>query len=34
MQDCYHERDSGIGDFEERDTGNNHFLRAENRDIR
>ena len=25
MQDCYHERDSGIGDFEERDSGNNHF---------
>ena len=25
MQDCYHERDSGISDFEERDSGNNHF---------
>ena len=25
MQDCYHERDSGIGDFEERDSGNNHL---------
>ena len=25
MWDCYHERDSGIGDFEERDSGNNHL---------
>ena len=22
MRDCYYERDTGIGDFEERDTGN------------
>ena len=25
MRDCYHERDSGIVDFEERDSGNNHL---------
>ena len=25
MRDCYHERDSVIGDFEERDSGNNHL---------
>ena len=25
MRDCYHERDLGIGDFEERDSGNNHL---------
>ena len=25
MRDCYHERDSGIGDFEERDSGNIHL---------
>ena len=23
--DCYYERDTGIGDFEERDSGNNHL---------
>ena len=22
--DCYHKRDTGIGDFEERDSGNSH----------
>ena len=25
MWDCYHERDTGIGDFEERDSGNNYL---------
>ena len=25
MRDCYHERDSGISDFEERDSGNNRL---------
>ena len=25
MWDCCHERDSGIGVFEERDSGNNHL---------
>ena len=25
MRDCYNERDSGIGDFEERDSGNIHL---------
>ena len=25
MWDCYHKRDTGIGDFEERDSGNNHL---------
>ena len=25
MRDCYYERDTGIGDFEERDSGNNHL---------
>ena len=25
MRDCYHERDTGIGDFEEQDSGNNHL---------
>ena len=25
MRDCYHERDSGIGDSEEWDSGNNHL---------
>ena len=25
MRDCFHERDLGIGDFEERDSGNNHL---------
>ena len=25
MRDCYHERDTGIGDFGERDSGNNHL---------
>ena len=25
MRDCYHERDWGIGHFEERDSGNNHL---------
>ena len=25
MRDCYHEWDLGIGDFEERDSGNNHL---------
>ena len=25
MRDCYYERDSGIGVFEERDSGNNHL---------
>ena len=25
MWDCYHKRDTGIGDFEERDLGNNHL---------
>ena len=24
MRDCYYIRDTGIGDFEERDSGNNH----------
>ena len=27
MRDCYYERDTGIGDFEERDSGNNHSNR-------
>ena len=34
MRDCYHERDTGICYFEERDSGNNHFKRTKNRDIR
>ena len=25
MRDCYHECDTRIGDFEERDSGNNHL---------
>ena len=25
MRDCYYERDTGIGDFEVRDSGNNHL---------
>ena len=25
MRDSYYERDTGIGDFEERDSGNNHL---------
>ena len=25
MRDCYYERDTGIGDFEERDSENNHL---------
>ena len=25
MRDCYHERDTSIGDFEVRDSGNNHL---------
>ena len=25
MRDCYYERDTGIGDFEERDSGHNHL---------
>ena len=33
MWDCYHERDSGIGDFEERDSGNT-LKQTENRDVR
>ena len=28
MRDCYYERDTGIGDFEERDSGNNHLSKA------
>ena len=28
MRDCYHERDSGIGDSEERDSGNNREPRT------
>ena len=32
MRDCYYERDTGIGDFEERDSGNNK--QTENRDVR
>ena len=24
MQDCYNKRDTGIGDFEEGDSGNSH----------
>ena len=34
MRDCCNERDAGIGDFEERDSRNNHFKRTENRDVR
>ena len=30
MQDCYHEQDSGIGDFEERDSRNNHLQEPRN----
>ena len=26
MQDCYYERDTEIGDFEEQDSGNNHLM--------
>ena len=25
MRDCYYELDMGIGDFEERESGNNHL---------
>ena len=25
MRDCYYERDAGISNFEERDSGNNHL---------
>ena len=28
MRDGYYERDSGIGDFEGQDSGNNHLPRA------
>ena len=34
MRDCCNEREAGIGDFEERDSRNNHFKRTENRDVR
>ena len=34
MLDCYSERDAGISDFEEQDSGNNHFKRIENQDVR
>ena len=34
MWDCYYERNAGIRDFKERDSGNNHFKRTENRDVR
>ena len=34
MRDCYYERNAGIADFEERDSGNNHFKWTENRDVR
>ena len=25
MRDCFYKRGTGIGDFDERDLGNNHF---------
>ena len=28
MRDCYYEQDTEIGDFEERDLGNNHLNQA------
>ena len=34
MLDCYSEWEAGIGDFEEQDSGNNHFKRTENQDVR